>query len=433
MNSDTAQLLQNLNHKDPCIRLDSLRRLADKIQAGELQRPETGNDVNNHIHTTFSFSPYSPAKAVWMAYQAGLATAGIMDHDSISGAEEFIEAGKIVGVATTIGVECRVDFSNTPLKGRRINNPDQDSVAYVALHGIPHTQIKTVQDYFKPYRKYRNNRNRKMVEKINELTGQPSLALDFGRDVIPLSQYNNGGSITERHILYALSLRLIQIYGKGQSLIDYLENNLKLNISKKIRNYLSDESNPHYDYDLLGLLKGEMVASFYIDATDECPDVRDIIALSEEIGAISAYAYLGDVGDSVTGDKKPQKFEDDYLDELFDVLKNLKFNAVTYMPSRNTHQQLDRVRALCQRHGFFQISGEDINSSRQSFICLAMRDEKYRNLFDSTWALIGHELAATEDQSRGLFSKETIEKYPDLEERIKVYKNIGLSRFRDNK
>jgi hypothetical protein len=62
--------------------------------------------------------------------------------------------------------------------------------------------------------------------------------------------------------------------------------------------------------------------NFYIDATEECPDVREVIALSKKIGAISAYAYLGDVGDSVTGDKKPQKFEDDYLDELFDVLRN---------------------------------------------------------------------------------------------------------------
>jgi hypothetical protein len=43
-------------------------------------------------------------------------------------------------------------------------------------------------------------------------------------------------------------------------LLDYLRNQLKLNISEKINGFLSDESNPHYEYDLLGLLKGEMVA-----------------------------------------------------------------------------------------------------------------------------------------------------------------------------
>ncbi|MGI6141456.1 MAG: PHP domain-containing protein [Caldicoprobacterales bacterium] len=427
MAKNVAQLKQNLNDDVLEVRLDSLRCLMRKINNGELTKPKTGKDVNNHIHTTFSFSPYSPTKAVWMAYQAGLATAGIMDHDSISGAQEFIEAGKIVGMATTIGIECRVDFSGTPLSGRRINNPDQDSVAYIALHGIPHTQINTVEEYFRPYREHRNRRNRKMVDKINALVSEQALALDFDRDVIPLSQYNKGGSITERHILYALSLRLIQQFGKGQSLLDYLRNQLKLNISEKINGFLSDESNPHYEYDLLGLLKGEMVAGFYIDATEECPDVREVIALSKEIGAISAYAYLGDVGESVTGDKKSQKFEDDYLDELFEVITELNFNAVTYMPSRNSHQQLDRIRRLCEKHGFFQISGEDINSSRQSFICTAMRHEKYQNLFDSTWALIGHELAAAKDQRKGLFSEETILKYPDLDQRIQVFKEIGLS------
>ena len=51
--------------------------------------PPTGEDVNNHIHTTYSFSPYSPTAAVYFARMAGLATCGLMDHDSIAGAEEF--------------------------------------------------------------------------------------------------------------------------------------------------------------------------------------------------------------------------------------------------------------------------------------------------------------------------------------------------------
>ena len=85
--------------------------------------------VNNHIHTTYSFSPYTPAMAVEMAKMNGLETAGCMDHDSAGGSWEFIEAGKKYGMPVTVGVECRVDMSKTPLNGRRINNPDQDSVA----------------------------------------------------------------------------------------------------------------------------------------------------------------------------------------------------------------------------------------------------------------------------------------------------------------
>ena len=60
-------------------------------------------DVNNHIHTTYSFSPYTPAQAVRKAKESGLAVAGIVDHDSISGAREFIAEGERVGLPTTIG------------------------------------------------------------------------------------------------------------------------------------------------------------------------------------------------------------------------------------------------------------------------------------------------------------------------------------------
>lgn len=427
MNTTIQGYIENLNHPEVAVRLDSLKKLKEAIDRGELLKPVTGSDVNNHIHTTYSFSPYSPAKALWMAYNAGLMTAGIMDHDSISGAREFIEAGKIIGMATTIGAECRVDFSRTPLNGRKINNPDQDSIVYMTLHGVPHTQIDRVKEFFAPLLKERNDRNRRMVDKINALFQPYGITLDFEKEVKPLSMNRDGGSITERHVLFALSRKLISVFGKGGPLVDFLKGTLRLNLSAKLEGLLLDTENAVYDYDLLGVLKSDLVEHIYIKATTECPDVREVIRLADEIGAIAAYAYLGDVGDSVTGDKKTQKFEDDYLDELFEVLKDLGFRAVTYMPSRNTLEQLRRVKALCDRHGFFQISGEDINSPRQSFVCMAMRNEEFDNLRDSTWALIGHEKAATEDLSRAFFSREIIEKYPGLSERTRVYKELGIS------
>ena len=428
MNSECLKFINNLNAEDFDSRLESLRMLMQKIDNGEIPRPVSGNDINNHIHTTYSFSPYSPAKALWMAYNAGLMTAGIMDHDSISGAREFIEAGKIIGMATTIGVECRVDFSNTRLNGKRINNPDQNSIVYMALHGIPHSKIDTVKSFFEPYVKERNNRNRLMIDKINSLLKPYNIKLDFDKDVIPLSRFNDGGSITERHILYALSFKLVEAHGKGEKLVVFLKNELKLNLSSKIEGFLLDDKNEFYEYDLLGALKSDMVAAFYIDATAECPDVRDVIKLGNSIGAISAYAYLGDVGDSVTGDKKTQKFEDDYLELLFEEIKELGFNAVTYMPSRNSLAQLKRLKGLCESNGFFQISGEDINSPRQSFICEALRNDEFKNLIDSTWALIGHEKAATADITKGMFTRETLAKYPSIDERIQVYKAIGKAK-----
>lgn len=419
------QLIEKLNHEQVQVRLDSLSDLMDLIKQGVISKPETSGYVNNHIHTTYSFSPYSPTKALWMAYNSGLTTAGIMDHDSISGAQEFIEAGKIIEMATTIGVECRADFSQTELNGKRINNPDQKSIAYVALHGIPHTQVERVKEFFAPYTEKRNERNAAMVARLNINLAKYNILLDFEKDVVPLSNANEGGSITERHLLYALSQKLVDRFGKGQALVDFLKEKLNLEFGAKLEEYLLDQSNPYYEYDLLGVLKGDLVESFYLPATDECPPITEVVKLAKEINCILAYAYLGDVGDSVTGDKKTQKFEDDYLDQLFNVLDQLGFNAVTYMPSRNTLDQLKRVKQLCETHDFFEISGEDINSPRQSFICEALSKPEFGNLFDSTWALIGHERAATKNLNQGLFSEATIAKYPTLAERIEFFKEIG--------
>ena len=399
------EFIVQLNDADKQVRLDALRGLMAMIQAGEIEAPAQGNDVNNHIHTTYSFSPYSPTKAVWMAYNAGLKTAGIMDHDSLSGAREFIEAAEIVGMLSTIGVECRASMKNTPLGDRRINNPDQKGIAYMALHGVPHQNIDVVDEFFKPYVKARNERNRKMIANINKLIASVGIELDFDKDVVPLSMAHDGGSITERHLLFALSKKITARLGKGEAVLKFLEEDLKIAVSSKIRTLLADPNNDVYEYDLLGALKSNMVEKFYVDADEECPDVRDVIALAERTGAISAYAYLGDVGDSVTGDKKTQKFEDDYIDLLFDTLKELNYNAVTYMPSRNTMEQLRRVRGLCDQYGFFQISGEDINSPRQKFICEAQRNPEFKNLYDATMALIAHEKAATEDITKAMFYK----------------------------
>jgi len=372
--------MDQLNHNDKKKRLAELRKLVETTTS-----PVTTGDVNNHIHTFYSFSPYSPTKAVWMAYQSGLTTAGIMDHDSVAGCKEFIEAGEIIGLATTIGVECRANFSSTKLNNKRINNPDQTTIAYMALHAIPHSKIERVAEFFKPYTIERNKRNIAMIEKINELV---PMDLHFERDVVPLSKLHEGGSITERHILFALAKKIIQ---NKTDVVGYLKNDLKIALSEKVEGFLTDKSNPYLDYDLLGVLKSDLVEKFYIDATEECPDVTEVIALAKEVGAIAAYAYLGDVGNSVTGDKKTQKFEDDYLDLLFEELNRLQFNAVTYMPTRNTLEQLLRIKELCKKYNLMEISGEDINSPRQVFICEALKNPIFSNLVDSTWALIKHE------------------------------------------
>ena len=97
------------------------------------------------------------------------------------------------------------------------------------------------------------------------------------------------------------------------------------------------------------------------------------------------------MGDSVTGDKKAQKFEDDYLEDVFECLKDAGVTCITYMPTRNTPAQLERLRGLCRQYGMFEVSGDDINTPRQSFVIKAMENPLFANLIEATWKLIEHE------------------------------------------
>jgi hypothetical protein len=354
--------------------------------------PEVPQYINNHIHTTYSFSPYSPTAAVFAARAEGLCTAGIIDHDSISGAREFLEAAKLVGMPVTIGMECRASMDGTAMQGRRTNNPDQVGVSYMTIQGVPHDKIDELNAFFAPYREARGRRNRAMTQRIDDLL--PGIDLDYDRDVLPLSMAKEGGSVTERHLMFALAKKMIAKAGRGESMVKYLSS-IGLTLSKKQEAQMLDTAYPFYDYDLLGILKSAFVPRIFIDATDECPNVRDVVALCKRIDALLCYAYLGDVGQSVTGDKKAQKFEDDYLDEVIACLKDIGVRAVTYMPTRNTPEQLTRLRRLCDENGLFQVSGEDINSPRQSFIIRAMENPMFANLIDATWKLIDHEKSGT--------------------------------------
>lgn len=387
-------------------------------------------DVNNHVHTDFSFSPYSPSKAIKLALDAGLSTVGIMDHDTLAGAEEFVQAGKRYGMPTTVGMEVRANFSSTSLNGRRINNPDQNSIAYVALHGIPIESRPILQSYMRRYSTARMKRNRIMTQKLNSFLQPHSVSIDFDRDVIPTSKWALGGSMTERHILYALAMKLLIYFGKPKDLTNFLEKNLSLVIPAKIKGLLLDRENGYAVYDLLGLLKSGLMPSFYVEATEECPDINELCSIAKKTGAILAYAYLGDVTDSVTGDKKNLSFEDDYLELLFSTLSGLGFEALTYMPSRNSREQLERIRKYCDMHGLFQISGEDINSPRQSFVCNKMREPAFHNLVESAWALIGHEVSCeTGGLDGGMFSKTSKGNYPGLEERTRHFAMLGRNAY----
>ncbi|HUX13074.1 MAG TPA: PHP domain-containing protein [Spirochaetia bacterium] len=422
----SAEVSGRLNAPRAKDRLAALTELA-----GEAQPPWTGgtlsNEVNNHVHTIYSFSPYSPTLAAVMARAAGLEAVGSVDHDSISAAREMTEACRIIGIGGTVGCELRVNVTDTRMAGRKLNNPDSVNIAYMVIHGVPRTRIAEVEAFLEPIHVQRNRRNRAQVERLNQLIrGFGIDPIDFESDVAATSQAAEGGSITERHILAALSRKILALQPAGQELTGFLRGRLGLTVPESVAPFLRDPENPHLLYDLLGVLKSSFLERIFIQPDEtECIAVGVVVDFANRIGAIPAYAYLGDVGVSATGDKKPEKFEDSFLDELFPELARIGFKSVTYMPPRNSAEQLLRVQQLCAQYGFLEISGVDINSSRQSFRCPEVMLPQFAHLNDTTWALIAHENASTCDPRFGLFAADNPIAKLTLPDRIRRYAGIG--------
>ena len=423
---------------DKAERLASLRSFEEealKDASCSLDRTfdRTKAEINNHIHTIYSFSPYSPSMAALMARDAGLGAAGSVDHDSIGAAQELLAACAVLGIGGCVGFEVRVNFKTgadgtaSPFAAKKINNPDSEGYAYITIQGIPRQSIQATAEFLAPLRAERLRRTERMTVSANDLLREAGLSeIDFQRDICDRSMYADGGGITERHLLAALAEKLFLKYGKGRDLLEGLTSKLGVTIPPKFEALLSEPENPHYLYDLLGILKTGLLSTIYIQPNEnECIPAGKVTAFAELTSAIPAYAYLGDVGDSPTGDKKAEKFEDDFIDELFVELSRLGFRAVTYMPPRNTIKQLHKIRGLSAEWGFLEISGVDINSSRQSFNCPEVLRDEFCHLLDTTWALIAHERLASVDERYGLFSKKNPLASMELTARFGAYANFG--------
>jgi hypothetical protein len=73
-----------------------------------------------------------------------------------------------------------------------------------------------------------------------------------------------------------------------------------------------------------------------------------------------------------------------------------------------------------------EISGVDINSSRQSFNCPEIVEPEFRHLIDATWALIAHEKLSSVDPAFSFFRRGTDRLHAGtLQDRIERYSEIG--------
>ena len=123
-----------------------------------------------------------------------------------------------------------------------------------------------------------------------------------------------------------------------------------------------------------------LVPNMISRATREYPDYTQFGKRLAELYGASVQPGVTRVGDNqiltlaAAGIANPYAFGgEDVQQALSEMLESILFTP------------------LCDENGLFQVSGEDINSPRQSFVIRAMENPLFANLIDATWKLIEHE------------------------------------------
>lgn len=412
-------LIKMLSHKNLKKRLKAIKLLKKAEVEDETLIPEGKSAGILSVHTYYSFSPFSPALAAYIAYTNGNRCVAISDHDTLAGAEEFCRAAEMLGMESGAGLQLRARFYDG--KGRWLNNVYEQDVGFVAIRGVPQSEWESATKELAPTRAKRADRDRRMVEKFNDRIKKYGMSLNFEKDVKPLSKYSDGGSITERHILFAFAGKLVKRFKTAVEITEFIETKLKIKIEEEFKPALSDISNPYFMYDLVNCLKYE-VKFFYVPA-DDVPTVQQVVDFAHRHGALITYTYSGEVHRVYEGEEVVFTLEDAYLSELMEDLGKLGFDAVEYIPSNVKGERAENLAALARQNGMFTLPCTDINSPRQRFIPDGIDDneELVRNL----WAVVGHGKSAAYDISDGLNTEKSKAKNPDLEARLKLYAEVG--------
>ena len=191
----TELLERQLDSFDSAERHRALATLWRQVGDGLMTLPEPGTGVNLHAHTFFSYNAYgySPSKYAWLARKAGLAVAGIVDFDVLDGLEEFLEAGRLLGLKTCVSLESRAfvpEFAT-----RVINSPGEPGIAYHM--GVGFTSAAP-HPFLAEMRAAAAQRTRDLLARVNRHM-QP-VELDYEKDVASITPQGNA---TERHLCEA--------------------------------------------------------------------------------------------------------------------------------------------------------------------------------------------------------------------------------------
>lgn len=323
--SDVAHLEAQLSDFDPARRKAALEVLIER----HLPASPLCDSVNMHCHSFYSFNAFgwSPSRILWDLYDDGLYAAGLCEFDVLDGLEEFIETGMALGMRTAVHVETRAFLEE--FADKEINSPGEPGVTYVMGAGFARVpqpgspQALTLQKL----RDHAQDRNIALMDRINP--SLPNIAVDYARDVLPLTP---AGAPTERHMVSAYLNRSLEVFPDAEAWGNYWSPTL----GKSTADLLALKDNRPALEELIRAKLAKQGGIGYVQPSRETfPPVEDFFAWVASCGAIPMDTWLDGTSAGESLDR-----------ELLECMRAKGAKAVNIVPDRNWNLKdpADRAR-----------------------------------------------------------------------------------------
>ena len=388
MDNTVEQLTQQLGSFDPTERRQAMEALAALTRAGKIELLPRKGWINLHCHTFFSYNAYgySPSWFAWEAWRQGLDVAGIVDFDCLDGTHEFLEAGRLLGLKTTVGFETRVFIRE--YRHLVTNSPQEPGVSYLITTGFteppkPGTgAARTLTGMAARAR----SRNLVMLAKINDYLDP--VRIDYERDVLPLTA---AGNATERHMLEAYETAARRLFPHDDRLAEFWSR--KLGEGKEAVRALLHNSPALRDLIRSRLMKHGGVG-YAQPEEGSFPPLEEVIEMTLSCGAIPVAGWLDGTND---GEADPI--------ELFEFFRSKGCAVANIIPDRNWNvpeperalkvRKLHEAVAAAQKLDLPILVGTEMNKHGSKFVdgfdseALAPHLEEFRRGAHIAW---GHTL-----------------------------------------
>jgi hypothetical protein len=350
------ELERKLDSFDGGQRKAALLELCEKVTAGQIELPEPGADVNIHCHTFFSYNTYgySPSKFAWLAREAGLAVAGVVDFDVLDALEEFLDACKLLGLKGCAGLESRVfvpEFAD-----KVINSPGEPGISYHMGVGFPSATVPNdQQEFLAGLRETAQGRNQGLMARVNEHL-RP-VELDYEQDVRVLTP---SGNATERHMCLAYARKAMEVLGDADKAADFWSEKLGVKI---------EASQMPESRDLLNAIRAKTMkrggVGYVQPDHGSFPRMADTNSFILASGGIPVHTWLDGTS----------KGEQD-IEGLLDVAMSTGAAAINVIPDRNYTagspdeklENLYHVVEVAQKRNLPVVMGTEMNSPGQKFV-----------------------------------------------------------------